>query len=53
MTGQTEIPVIDLAGLTAGAEERSRTMARLHEACREWGFFWVTNTSCSNSCSGF
>ena len=42
MTGQTEIPVIDLAGLTAGGEERSRTMARLHEACRDWGFFWVT-----------
>ncbi|RLM92603.1 1-aminocyclopropane-1-carboxylate oxidase 1-like [Panicum miliaceum] len=43
MTGPTEIPVIDLAGLTAGGEERSRTMARLHEACKDWGFFWVEN----------
>jgi aminocyclopropanecarboxylate oxidase len=42
MTGPTEIPVIDLAGLTAGGEERSRTMAQLHEACKDWGFFWVT-----------
>ncbi|CAL4956056.1 unnamed protein product [Urochloa decumbens] len=43
MTGPTEIPVIDLSGLNAGDDERSRTMARLHEACKDWGFFWVEN----------
>lgn len=37
-----EIPVIDLAGLNGDdAAERSRTMAQLHEACKDWGFFWV------------
>ncbi|KAL6881988.1 hypothetical protein ACP4OV_011460 [Aristida adscensionis] len=43
MTGAMEIPVIDLSGLTGGDEERSRTMAQLHEACKDWGFFWVEN----------
>ncbi|XP_040375921.1 1-aminocyclopropane-1-carboxylate oxidase 1-like [Oryza brachyantha] len=39
-----EIPVVDLKGL-AGADDddRSRTMAKLHEACKDWGFFWVEN----------
>ncbi|KAM3298018.1 hypothetical protein ACQJBY_039799 [Aegilops geniculata] len=36
-----EIPVIDLDGLTGDASRRSQAMARLHEACRDWGFFWV------------
>ncbi|KAF8696706.1 hypothetical protein HU200_036332 [Digitaria exilis] len=43
MTGPTEIPVIDLRGLDGGEEERSKAMARLHEACKDWGFFWVEN----------
>ncbi|XP_062208468.1 1-aminocyclopropane-1-carboxylate oxidase 1-like [Phragmites australis] len=43
MTGPMEIPVIDLSGLNGGDEERSRTMAQLHEACKDWGFFWVEN----------
>lgn len=38
-----EIPVIDLKGLAGGDEERERTMAQLHEACKDWGFFWVEN----------
>ncbi|KQK08434.1 1-aminocyclopropane-1-carboxylate oxidase 1 [Brachypodium distachyon] len=39
-----EIPVIDLSGLGNGdATERSQTLARLHEACKDWGFFWVEN----------
>lgn len=38
-----EIPVIDLGGLSGGEEQRSWTMARLHEACKDWGFFWVEN----------
>ncbi|KAL6615450.1 hypothetical protein ACP70R_037720 [Stipagrostis hirtigluma subsp. patula] len=45
MTGSMDIPVIDLSGLSGGGgdEERSRTMAQLHEACKDWGFFWVEN----------
>ncbi|CAD6231130.1 unnamed protein product [Miscanthus lutarioriparius] len=43
MTGPMEIPVIDLGGLNAGEEERSRTLAELHDACKDWGFFWVEN----------
>lgn len=38
-----EIPVIDLKGLTGGESERSRVMAQLHEACKDWGFFWLEN----------
>jgi len=41
MTGPMEIPVIDLSGLNGGDEERSRTLAELHDACKDWGFFWV------------
>jgi aminocyclopropanecarboxylate oxidase len=41
MTGAMDIPVIDLGGLNGGDEQRSRTMAQLHEACKDWGFFWV------------
>jgi hypothetical protein len=37
------IPVIDLSGLNGSEEERSQTMAQLHEACKDWGFFWVSN----------
>ncbi|KAM0864329.1 hypothetical protein ACQ4PT_043945 [Festuca glaucescens] len=36
-----EIPVIDLEGLNGDAAERTQTMARLHQACKDWGFFWV------------
>ncbi|TVU34221.1 hypothetical protein EJB05_16052, partial [Eragrostis curvula] len=43
MTGPMEIPVIDLGGLNGGEEERARTMAQLHDACKDWGFFWVEN----------
>lgn len=43
MTGPMEIPVIDLGGLNGGGEERSRTLAELHDACKDWGFFWVEN----------
>lgn len=42
MTGPMEIPVIDLGGLNGGGEERSRTLAELHDACKDWGFFWVS-----------
>ncbi|OEL14539.1 1-aminocyclopropane-1-carboxylate oxidase 1 [Dichanthelium oligosanthes] len=38
-----EIPVIDLKGLTGDNSDRSRTMAQLHEACKDWGFFWLEN----------
>uniref|UniRef100_A0A0E0JKF2 Fe2OG dioxygenase domain-containing protein n=1 Tax=Oryza punctata TaxID=4537 RepID=A0A0E0JKF2_ORYPU len=38
-----EIPVIDLKGLAGGDDDRELTMAKLHEACKDWGFFWVDN----------
>ena len=39
-----DIPVIDMEGLSSGdAEVRRRTAALINEACREWGFFQVTN----------
>ncbi|CAO2142655.1 unnamed protein product [Urochloa humidicola] len=38
-----EIPVIDLKGLAGDESDRSRTMAQLHEACKDWGFFWLEN----------
>ncbi|PAN43642.1 hypothetical protein PAHAL_8G252400 [Panicum hallii] len=38
-----EIPVIDLKGLAGDESARSRTMAQLHEACKDWGFFWLEN----------
>jgi isopenicillin N synthase-like dioxygenase len=37
-----EIPVIDLKDLNSSESDRSRTMAQLHEACKDWGFFWVS-----------
>lgn len=36
-----EIPVIDLSQLEG--ENRSKTMALLHQACEKWGFFQVEN----------
>lgn len=36
----TNIPVIDLAGLISSREE---TMAQMLEACREWGFLQLVN----------
>lgn len=37
---QMEIPAINIEGLNG--ERRNETMALLHEACAEWGFFWVS-----------
>lgn len=34
-----EIPVIDFGEING--EERSKTMALLHQACEQWGFFQV------------
>ncbi|TVU41437.1 hypothetical protein EJB05_14954, partial [Eragrostis curvula] len=44
MAATIEIPVIDLKGLTGDESERSRTMAQLHEAYEDWGFFWSLNS---------
>ncbi|KAL6654714.1 hypothetical protein ACP70R_008179 [Stipagrostis hirtigluma subsp. patula] len=38
-----EIPVIDLKGLTGDEYDRAQTMAQLHDACKDWGFFWLDN----------
>lgn len=37
-----EIPVIDFSQLDG--ENRSKTMAGLHNACEKWGFFMVKQT---------
>ncbi|KAJ3671145.1 hypothetical protein LUZ60_008571 [Juncus effusus] len=37
-----EIPVIDLEAVNNG-DTRSTAMAQLHDACQNWGFFWVKN----------
>lgn len=34
-----EIPMIDFGEING--EERSKTMALLHQACEQWGFFQV------------
>lgn len=40
----TNIPIIDLEGLFSGEESSDDViMARISEACREWGFFQVVN----------
>ncbi|KAL0728562.1 hypothetical protein Bca4012_024655 [Brassica carinata] len=41
----TNIPIIDLEGLFSGEEGSSDDviMAKISEACREWGFFQVVN----------
>lgn len=40
---QDIIPVIDIAGLTGAKAERLRVAAQLGLACRETGFFYVSN----------
>lgn len=36
------IPIIDFSQLTGGnAEQRSKVVRELGDACREWGFFMV------------
>eukprot|EP00250_Pteridium_aquilinum_P034331 c7430_g1_i1 orf=221-1264(-) len=40
-TSSDSIPVIDMAGLTG--EKREETLAHIHKACLEWGFFQVIN----------
>jgi isopenicillin N synthase-like dioxygenase len=40
----TDIPIVDLAGGTIGIEHvRSRAAQEIHRACRENGFFYVSN----------
>ncbi|XP_044961654.1 1-aminocyclopropane-1-carboxylate oxidase 1 [Hordeum vulgare subsp. vulgare] len=36
-----EIPVIKMDGLHG--EKRSETLSLLHDACAQWGFFWLEN----------
>lgn len=45
-TDQEEvIPIIDFSQLTSGnAEQRSKVIEDLGNACREWGFFMVRTT---------
>ncbi|XP_078448491.1 gibberellin 2-beta-dioxygenase 6-like [Wolffia australiana] len=42
--GECELPLVDLSGLTSGAEEeREACAAAMAEASAEWGFFQVVN----------
>jgi isopenicillin N synthase-like dioxygenase len=38
---QLHIPVIDISALTAGTQARHEVAARIGQACREWGFFYI------------
>jgi isopenicillin N synthase-like dioxygenase len=37
----SEVPVIDVNPLGLGTEERSDCAAKIGEACREYGFFYI------------
>jgi len=39
----TNIPIIDLAGLSGDPEARASTLSQISEACNEWGFFQIVN----------
>ena len=41
MAQYMDIPIVDISGLAAGAEDRRQVAARIGQACREWGFFYV------------
>ena len=41
MTKSFSIPVIDVAALVAGTEQRHQVAAEIGDACREWGFFYI------------
>ena len=36
------IPVVDIGALVAGTPDRRDVAARIGQACREWGFFYIT-----------
>ncbi|CAI9095448.1 OLC1v1031402C1 [Oldenlandia corymbosa var. corymbosa] len=38
----SQIPIIDMSKLAAGSAEYETEMSKLHQACRDWGFFQVT-----------
>lgn len=37
------IPLVDLGGLERSPAERDATMRQISDACKEWGFFQVSN----------
>ncbi|CAI0377031.1 unnamed protein product [Linum tenue] len=38
-----QVPVIDMSKLVGGRDDEEDELAKLHEACRDWGFFQVIN----------
>ncbi len=36
-----DIPLVDISGLVAGTQQRHEVAARIGQACRECGFFYV------------
>ncbi|CAI9095455.1 OLC1v1031409C1 [Oldenlandia corymbosa var. corymbosa] len=39
----SQIPVIDMSKLVAGNTEYQTEMSKLHQGCKDWGFFQLTN----------
>ncbi|CAI9095462.1 OLC1v1031416C1 [Oldenlandia corymbosa var. corymbosa] len=39
----SQLPVIDMNKLASGSMEYQTEMSKLHQACKEWGFFQLTN----------
>ncbi|CAI9095463.1 OLC1v1031419C1 [Oldenlandia corymbosa var. corymbosa] len=39
----SQIPVIDMSKLASDSSDYAQEMAKLHQACEEWGFFQLTN----------
>ena len=37
----SHIPVVDIAGLVSGSEERHQVAATIGQACRDYGFFYI------------
>lgn len=44
----SQIPVIDMSKLAKGNIGYQSEMARLHQACKEWGFFQVNEANFAN-----
>ncbi|AGY57762.1 isopenicillin N synthase family dioxygenase [Gloeobacter kilaueensis] len=43
MDERSELPVIDIAALVGGQGNRRQVAAQIDRACRQWGFFYITN----------
>ena len=37
----SNIPIINISALVSGSEERHEVAAKIGQACRDWGFFYI------------